>query len=229
MQALTPLEARQRGWIAAYRAGDRDAAGLLVESMKGMVVEKAVGVTRSRIGRRCGLEDAKQEMRAAVLVAARTFDAKVGASWHQYCGVVMNRMACRAIVESAVIRLPYRMRSRASRELSRFAADVERVRSLGSLDDTGEDDRPISWSIQDRHEPVDPFAGEHEAWLASRALSAMTPKQARAVRLRFGLDGGGERTLLDVSRETGVCRKGAFMVIDRGLAKARAALLAESA
>jgi RNA polymerase sigma factor (sigma-70 family) len=75
-------------------------------------------------------------------------------------------------------------------------------------------------------EGVNPADGAHDRQMKGQLqglVAALSPREAKMVRLRFGLDGRHERTLDEVGVEFGLTRERVRQVLEKALGKLRAA------
>jgi RNA polymerase primary sigma factor len=76
-------------------------------------------------------------------------------------------------------------------------------------------------------ESLNPAEGAHDRQMKGHLeglIAALSPREAKMVRLRFGLDGRHERTLDEVGLEFGLTRERVRQVLEKALGKLRAAV-----
>jgi RNA polymerase primary sigma factor len=76
-------------------------------------------------------------------------------------------------------------------------------------------------------ESLNPADGAHDRQMKGHLeglIAALSPREAKMVRLRFGLDGRHERTLDEVGLEFGLTRERVRQVLEKALGKLRAAV-----
>ena len=98
------------------------------------------------------------------------------------------------------------------------AAEIRLDAPIGDSDDSQLVERFMSDEAQEPEEAVE------ERLLAEqidRALDTLTPRDARVVRLYFGLDGGREHTLEEIGNMLGVMRERVRQLRDRALKRLR--------
>jgi RNA polymerase primary sigma factor len=98
------------------------------------------------------------------------------------------------------------------------AAEIRLDAPIGDSDDSQLVERFMSDEAQEPEEAVE------ERLLAEqidRALDTLTPRDARVVRLYFGLDGGREHTLEEIGNMLGVTRERVRQLRDRALKRLR--------
>jgi RNA polymerase sigma factor (sigma-70 family) len=140
---------------------------------------------------------------------------------------------------------------RAERKLSETGADysddnlavmldltVEKVRELRRVSQTvlsldgfrREDGEAVddgSWTaIADEGSVEDDVLGEAATIDVQLALARLSPRERRVIELRFGFDGGHDRTLDEIGADLGCSRQRAKQIQDRALTRLRYALAA---
>lgn len=154
--------------------------------------------------------DVRQSAFPGLVRAARTFDPTRGASF-----VTWAFWWCRASLQEALPTLTSTIRVP-----KHPAFAVPKVRSM---DAPGPASRTAMRDRLPDPDAEDPLAHAVRAELPERveaALSRLThPRDDEFVRLRFGLDGGGERTLAHVGRLMGCSNERARQRVTRALAE----------
>jgi RNA polymerase primary sigma factor len=98
------------------------------------------------------------------------------------------------------------------------AAEIRLDAPIGDSDDSQLVERFMSDEAQEPEEAVEErLLAEH----IDRALDTLTPRDARVVRLYFGLDGGREHTLEEIGNMLGVTRERVRQLRDRALKRLR--------
>jgi RNA polymerase primary sigma factor len=98
------------------------------------------------------------------------------------------------------------------------AAEIRLDAPIGDSDDSQLVERFMSDEAQEPEEAVEErLLSEH----IERALDTLTPRDARVVRLYFGLDGGREHTLEEIGNLLGVTRERVRQLRDRALKRLR--------
>jgi RNA polymerase primary sigma factor len=230
----------------AIRQGTRQARNELVQSNLGFVVSVAKGY------RNLGLpfEDLLHEGNLGLIEAAQRFDERRGVKFITYAMWWIRRSILLALkVQPGVIRMPEsRMRNRRHvheashalrQELRREPEPAEIDRRLGRRWGTGSPlhraqreiglEEPAGTRLLDRLAAQDPTAEDRaiDEQLLSRLheeLKRLAPRAQRIVTLRFGLDGCGARTLLEVAALEGISRERARQVESEVLLRLRRVL-----
>lgn len=197
------------------------------------------------------IHDLVQEGNIGLMHAIRKFEPERGFKLTTYATWWLTQRIQRFLAEYGTIRTPSHIGQRIAtlRKLERKypdATDSELALLLGRQEHEIPDLRLIDsgtlsldyryqWegeeggTLVDRlHEEGDSTQDQSETALLSSALHAklsrMNPRDRLAVELRFGLDGGGERTLSQVGDELEVTRERARQLIERGLGYLRGAM-----
>jgi RNA polymerase primary sigma factor len=98
------------------------------------------------------------------------------------------------------------------------AAEIRLDAPIGDSDDSQLVERFMSDEAQEPEEAVEErLLAEH----IERALDTLTPRDAKVVRLYFGLDGGREHTLEEIGNLLGVTRERVRQLRDRALKRLR--------
>lgn len=224
------------------RAGDPAALETLVEANLRFVVSEAkryyhCGVPRS---------DLVNEGNVGLLRAARSFDPGRGVRFISYAAWYVRRAVLQAVTEqSRIVHVPAG-RLDALRKLDRegadatsaplagLGADVERaalaeVRAARaphlSLDAAlaEEGDVTLGEVLADAHEPPPDatLCAEELRRLVDAALAELGERDARVLRLHFGLDGGGARTAEEIGALLGLAPERVRQHRDRALERLR--------
>jgi RNA polymerase primary sigma factor len=98
------------------------------------------------------------------------------------------------------------------------AAEIRLDAPIGDSDDSQLVERFMS---DEAHEPEEAVEERLLAEHIERALDTLTPRDARVVRLYFGLDGGREHTLEEIGNMLGVTRERVRQLRDRALKRLR--------
>ncbi|MBI4546260.1 MAG: RNA polymerase sigma factor RpoD/SigA [Gemmatimonadetes bacterium] len=98
------------------------------------------------------------------------------------------------------------------------AAEIRLDAPIGDTDDSKLVERFI---VEEAHEPEEAVEERLLAEQIERALDLLTPRDARVVRLYFGLEGGHEHTLEEIGNMLGVTRERVRQLRDRALKRLR--------
>jgi RNA polymerase primary sigma factor len=244
---LTPQEETELGLKA--RAGDEAAIGELATRNLRFVVS----IAKKYQHRGVTLGDLIGEGNVGLLTAARKFDPALGVRFISYAVWWIRQSIQTAIVrQSSIVRVPTgraaelarlnrtadALRQELLREPTlREVADASGVEprdasAAGRLHDVSLD-APLNadgeQSLLDRFtwdDDVDAETGVATAELGEqlrKALALLPARDARILRLHFGLEGGREHTLVEIGALLGVTRERVRQIRDRALRRLRTA------
>jgi RNA polymerase sigma factor (sigma-70 family) len=205
--ALLDADQEMRLGVRALR-GDTAARRRLVECNLRLVV----AVARRYEGHGLDLLDLVQEGNLGLMAAAERFDPRRGARFATFARIWIRQAVCRALsAHSRVVRVPLRLA--ASQE---FRSGERRTLSLA--EPAGRDGRALEELLDDRGagDPAQADARD-DASVVQKACASLPGRRRRVVEMRFGLDGRGERTLLQVADELGISRERARRLQERSL------------
>ena len=193
---LTAAEERRLGTLALR--GDLAARRRLVEGNLRLVV----AIARRFEGSGLDLPDLIQEGNLGLMAAAERFDPARGARFAALAGLWIRQAICRALsAHSRLVRVPLRLA--ASEEFRRTEQPP-----LSLAQPVGEDGSTLADVLGDGA-LGDPAAGlaADTGDAVARAFARLKDRRRRVLELRFGLDGGGERSLVQVAGELGISRE----------------------
>ena len=207
---LTPEEETALG--VRIRAGDEAAVGELATCNLRFVVS----VAKKYQHRGVALGDLIGEGNVGLLTAAARFDPALGVRFISYAVWWIRQSIHLAIArQSSIVRVP----------LSR-TGDAIRMPDV-SLDAPLSEDG--DQSLLDRlttEDETDDESGRASGELheqLQKALALLPPRDARILRLHFGLEGGREHTLVEIGSLLGVTQERVRHIRDRALRRLRAA------
>ena len=225
----------------------REARQKLIQSNLRLVVS----ICRHYRNRSASFRDLVQEGNLGLIKAVEKFDYKKGFRLNTYASWWIRESINRAIEEkSRVIRIPvyvnekfYKIK-KAARELVQDEGRESSVNELAgklemtpleiskimtafkepvSLDTSLVDDiDPLeNFLSDDRPTPVDTICDEIIRDNASRIIESLPPREASILKLRFGLDEEGEKTLEEVGEQFKVSRERVRQLENKALRKLR--------
>ena len=222
--------------------GDEDAVAILVRSNLRFVIS----VAKKYQNRGVSLTDLIQEGNVGLVTAARKFDPEQGVKFISYAVWWIRQAILSALAnQGRAVRVPLnRARDTVGnvRELRREpsieevaeaakltpeiveslstlnAAEIRLDAPIGDSDDSQLVERFI---VEEAHEPELAVEERLLAEQIERALDTLTPRDARVLRLYFGLEGGREHTLEEIGNMLGVTRERVRQLRDRALKRLR--------
>ncbi len=227
-QLLTSTQ--ERGLARRIERGDLEAKERLVRCNLRLVAT----VARRHIGRGLSMEDLLQEGVVGLIRAAEKFDWRRGTRFSTYAVPWIRQAITHALANtSRLVRLPAPQHLEAERlaraeraleergseagadalaaETGMAVAAVERVRRAdartASLDAPVGDGATVLGDLlaaSDALEPIDVALAAERRRAVRRSVERLTGRDRDVVRLRWGLDGGGERTLGAVGEAVGL-------------------------
>lgn len=206
-----PLLTRQReGELARrIREGDQQALDELVTRNLRFVV----AVARRYRGGRLGLPDLVNAGNLGLIEAARRFDGDRGVRFVTYASWWIRQAILRALDAEARGRPPDSGSGAGGRPGEAVSLDAPGPSGTGSLlerlaDSAVEppDQRVLRGALRDA---------------VRRSLAGLPAREADALRMCFGLDGRGRRSLAEVAEGLGVSRSRVRQLRDRGLERLR--------
>jgi len=182
---------------ARSRRGDLAARRRLVECNLRLVVS----IARHYEGNGLELLDLVQEGNVGLMNAAQRFDPSRGNRFATYAGIWIRQAICRSLsTQSRLVRVPARLA-----ESAEFRRAEQRPLSLH--EPVGDGDAVVADLVSDDG-AADPSLLEEDAGaVVRRACDELGERRSRLLALRFGLDGNGERSLVEVAGELGVSRE----------------------
>ncbi len=200
---LTPEE--EAGLARRSQAGDESARRRLVSANLRFVVSVARGFR----GRGVPLVDLVNEGNLGLLRAAMRFDAGRGVRFISYAHFWVRRAMLRAIADAESPRPPSGLRP------ARVSLDAPVGDARTTLAEVLADERAGS--------PEERVARLGLRRAIESSLVDLPPRERRAVRRYFGLDGSPPHTLAEIADDLGVTRERARQLKEQGLARLRAA------
>lgn len=209
-------------WIERYRAGDPVAGSVLVIAHLPMVMSIAQRFTR--VATR-DWEDIIQEGRMGVLRGAETYDRTKGLPSTHLWQWVRSRMGRYVLNHVEIIRRPvhlYKKNAKDGGEGARTWKPLARMFTEMLLDSHVDGDPTFEDRFLDEHLPADEELAERDHDLACRRLAPwllfqIGPRERKILQRRFGLLGGGEKTLQEIGDELGVTRERIRQLEDEAL------------
>ena len=208
---------REAALARRYRtSGDRRALHALVEGNLRFVVSTA----RRYRGRGVPMEDLVNEGNLGLLRAAERFDPDRGVRFVTYAAFFVRQTMLDAVARSGRTAPPL-PEDRADRTGRRSrAAVVVSLEAPRTPDDSG---TALAELLEDPAAPGadGPGAGRERRRTLETGLAFLPGREERVLRLFFGLDGRGQRSLARIGRELGVSRERVRQLKDRALARLR--------
>lgn len=207
------------------------------EAARRTLVEKNLGfvVVVAKEFRRYGVpfEDLLGEGNLGLLEAARRFDPSRGVRFTTYAVFWVRKAILEALTRhTRVVRLPnYQVRrNRSARgDAARSNGATPTPRAVPLDADSVDGTRGLLATLADPS-ATDPEARtiEFETTRELRlALSRLSPKERIVLHGRFGLDGGGSRSLQEVGQDVGLSRERVRQIEARAVERLRRALVAQ--
>jgi RNA polymerase primary sigma factor len=221
------------------RKGDEEAVSLLVRANLRFVIS----VSKKYQNRGVSLIDLIQEGNVGLVTAARKFDPDQGVKFISYAVWWIRQAILSALAnQGRPVRVPLNRASDLKQELRREPtleelADAakltpETVRNLQTLNaaeirldapigDSADSQLLERFISEDAAEPEEDVEERLLAEHIERALDTLSPRDARVIRLYFGLEGGHEHTLEEIGNMLGVTRERVRQLRDRALKRLR--------
>ena len=248
---LTADEERQLA--RRVRAGDREARDHLVRANLRLVVSIARGYAR----RGLDLEDLVAEGNLGLMRAVGRFDPAMNTRFSTYASYWVRQSIRKALVNTAkAIRIPAymagllakwrRAAAQLRQELKRPPAEEEVALRMGlskkklavikkalRIHNALTRRRPEETSVEElvqggrAESPDATFADADELCQVLALMEQMGPREATVLRMRFGLDGGEERTLKEIGDCLGLTRERVRQIQSEALSKLEQAMGAD--
>jgi RNA polymerase sigma factor (sigma-70 family) len=201
-----------RALVARYREGSREAFEAMVLGNQPVVTFFAFRAWKWNRRRRIGLDDLMQEGNLGLIRAIQRYDPSRPVVFCTYAGrCILSALSFAINRKWRMVRLPQRLvdsKARRKANVSLISACTAGV----PFDDVDHDDA----SFVD-HSPANMDRRELPAEVLV-AMSALSRRQADVIILRYGLDGGGERTFEQIASALGYRDKtGAYLAHARAI------------
>jgi RNA polymerase primary sigma factor len=229
------------------RAGDGEARSRLIQANLRLVVS----IARIYAHRGVCLEDLIEEGNLGLLRAVASFDPKRGCRFSTYATYWIRQAMRVALTNNRTIRLPTRLaflvsqwrlllemhsepnrqpsdqdlarRLRVPRKKLAALRHADRVAGVTHLSSEEDDDWTRARTLEDKRvtPPDVPLCRQEEQHRVRLLLSQLDEREAKVLRLRFGLDDQQPRTLQAVGKHLGVTRERARQLVAQALTKLR--------